>query len=260
MNMLGDDPDKTWEVLGSQNPYFGVLTSARFRSGRLDEDVKREFFESGEDHIVWLLKTVESMLGPVRRGRALDFGCGVGRLTLPLRSSAGFAKVTGLDISPSMLAEAGRNAHQRKLEGMSFDLSDDKLGRVDGTFDFVHSFIVLQHIPVARGEQIVRRLVSKLAPGGIAALQVPIARPTTRMRSLASALRTKSKPAHLLANVIQGRAWDEPLMQMNRYSLNALFALLHGDGIRRLAVELIEEGGNIGAYLLIKAEPNAKPD
>ncbi len=82
--MLGDNSDESWEVLGKQNPYFGVLTSEQFRADRLDENFKREFFSSGADHVAWLLKTVESNIGPVARGRALDFGCGVGRLTLPL--------------------------------------------------------------------------------------------------------------------------------------------------------------------------------
>ena len=259
MKMLGDNSDESWEVLGKQKPYFGVLTSERFRSDRLNDDLKREFFASGADHVAWLMKTVEATLGPVARGRALDFGCGVGRLTLPMRETAGFADVTGVDISPSMLAEAGKNAQQLGLRGLAFVLSDDELSRTAGKFDFVHSFIVLQHIPIARGQQIVRQLVSKLAPGGVAALQVPIARPTTRLRSLAGALRARGKLAHLIANVIQGRAWDEPLMQMNRYNLNSLFALLYGDGIGRLAVELIEEGGNVGAYLFVRADPCASP-
>ncbi len=138
-----------------------------------------------------------------------------------------------------MLAEATRNAQQRETAGLTFSLSDDRLSHAAGAFDFVHSFIVLQHIPVARGEHIIRQLVGKLAPGGVAALHVPIARRTTLLRSLVSTLRAKSKPIHLLVNLLQGRAWNEPLMQMNRYNLNAL---LHRDGIKRLAVELIEEG------------------
>jgi 2-polyprenyl-3-methyl-5-hydroxy-6-metoxy-1,4-benzoquinol methylase len=48
--------------------------------------------------MVALLQRIETTLGPVARGRALDFGCGVGRLALPLVRDAGFARVVGVDI------------------------------------------------------------------------------------------------------------------------------------------------------------------
>ena len=36
--------DKDWEQWGATYPYFGVLSSDRFRKHRLDESVKKEFF------------------------------------------------------------------------------------------------------------------------------------------------------------------------------------------------------------------------
>jgi 2-polyprenyl-3-methyl-5-hydroxy-6-metoxy-1,4-benzoquinol methylase len=88
-----------------------------------------------------------------------------------------------------MLREAQRNAQEAGLGQIDFVLSDDKLSRLDGAFDFVHSFIVLQHIPVARGELIVRQLVKRLAPGGVAALQLPFARRCGPLRNLANYVR-----------------------------------------------------------------------
>ena len=250
--MLGDDTDKSWEALGRSDPYYGVLSSDRFRAAKLDAVVKQDFFASGADHIVELMRTIESKVGPIERIRALDFGCGVGRLVLPLRQQAGFSHVTGIDVSPSMLAEAAKNARQHELDGVEFVLSDDSLGRLAGNFDFIHSYIVLQHIPVLRGEKIIVQLIRRLAPGGVAALHVPFARPVNRTRAIAAFLRAKLKPIHRVANMLQRRPWNEPLMQMNRYNLNVLFELLLGQGVQSIAVELLEEGGQAGAYLLVR--------
>ncbi|MEZ0334809.1 MAG: methyltransferase domain-containing protein [Gemmatimonadales bacterium] len=51
-----------------------------------------------------LIAAAEEVFGPFRRNIALDFGCGVWRLTRPL--SERFQHVIGVDISSSMLDEA----------------------------------------------------------------------------------------------------------------------------------------------------------
>ena len=141
--MIADNSDKSWETLGRTDPYYGVLTSERFRSKNLDASARDEFFASGSQSMVDLLKNIEGKLGPIARGSALDFGCGVGRLVLPLAAELGFESATGVDISPSMLAEARKNADRAGLKNIEFVVSDDGLSRLQGTFDFIHSFIVL---------------------------------------------------------------------------------------------------------------------
>ena len=56
--------------------------------------------QTGEDEIAVLIDELRS-LGFVADGSALDFGCGVGRLSIPL--SKRFAKVIGVDIAPTMV-------------------------------------------------------------------------------------------------------------------------------------------------------------
>jgi 2-polyprenyl-3-methyl-5-hydroxy-6-metoxy-1,4-benzoquinol methylase len=250
--MIGDNTDRSWEMLGRQDPYYGVLTDEKFRNAKLDAGARQEFFASGSVHMAALLQRIEATLGPIARGRALEFGCGVGRLAIPLKRDAGFAGVVGADISESMLQEARRNAQDANLGHIDFVLSDDQLSRLDGAFDFVHSFIVLQHIPVARGEVIVRRLMESLAPGGVAALQLPFARRSGVLRNLANYTRVHVRPVHMLGNLLQGRPWNEAPMQMNRYDLNKLFVILHECGLARVIVEFMDDGGNTGAYLLVR--------
>ena len=82
----------------------------------------------------------------------LDFGCGTGRLVIPLAEIADY--VLGLDVSESMLWEARKNCKAHALNNVQLLKSDDTLSCLDGCFDFIHSFIVFQHIPVKRGIRI----------------------------------------------------------------------------------------------------------
>ena len=76
----------------------------------------------------------------------------------------------GVDVSDAMMAEAARNCRERKITNVSFVKSDDRLSRLEGTFDLIHSIIVFQHIAPHRVELLVRGLVSHLEPGGVGAL------------------------------------------------------------------------------------------
>ena len=253
--MIGDDTDRSWEMLARTDPYYGVLTDEKFRREKLDAGALDAFFASGSVHMAALLQRIEATLGPVTRGRALDFGCGVGRLAIPLRRDARFAGVVGVDIAESMLQEARRNVQKAGLDHIEFVRSDDELSRLEGSFDFVHSFIVLQHIAVARGEVIVRRLVGRLSPGGVAALQLPFARRSGPLRNAANFARVHVRPLHVLANLMQGRRWNEAPMQMNRYDLNRLFVILCECGLASVTAEFMDDGGNTGAYLLMRRPP-----
>ena len=99
MPFLVNDTDDAWEAFGAKDPYYGVLTNEAFRAGVIGDEERRDFFDSGRQHVQKYLARIESLVGPVRRGSALDFGCGVGRLALPLATEAGFAHVDGVDVS-----------------------------------------------------------------------------------------------------------------------------------------------------------------
>ena len=67
---------------------------------------RREFFESGEADVDHLFQ----LIGGFSPADALDFGCGVGRMTLALAKRV--KRVVGVDIAPQMLALARRNAEE----------------------------------------------------------------------------------------------------------------------------------------------------
>ena len=165
--------DRDWQKWGKSDPYFGVMTGSEFRKDQIAENIER-FFETGRRDISDTLAQTKRLYGDIAASRALDFGCGVGRLVLPL--SERFAETVGVDISDSMIQEARRNCAAKNIRNVDFVRSDDALRLVAGTFDFVHSYNVLQHIPITRGLALTDRLLSLLKPGGVAVLHYSIRR------------------------------------------------------------------------------------
>jgi len=141
--------DKAWQRIEQVDLYFAVLAHPRFREVTKDGETRREFFTSGEEHVERLFATIREALDPeFAPRRALDFGCVVGRVTIPLARRV--AQVVGVDVSDSMLDEANKNCDEAGVRNVTLLKSEDGLGNLPGDFDFLHSFIVFQHIPARR--------------------------------------------------------------------------------------------------------------
>jgi SAM-dependent methyltransferase len=98
--------------------------------------------------------------------RVLDVGCGVGRWSRLLAARG--ATVTGIDLSPTMIAQAhARAATEGVAARCDFRVQDLSKLDVGDQFDLVLGVTVLQHIldPAAL-RAAVARMTSHLAPGG----------------------------------------------------------------------------------------------
>jgi SAM-dependent methyltransferase len=82
-------------------------------------------------------------LGSVADLRVLDLGCGTGRHAVRLARAGG--RVTGLDLSPGMLARARERAGDLPIVFGEHDLSRP-LAFADASFDRVVSGLVLEHL------------------------------------------------------------------------------------------------------------------
>lgn len=236
--------DAAWEEWGRRDPYFGVITNPKFRRVGISEDAKREFFHDGESLVNYLLLTIRTHVDrDFVPKRVLDFGCGVGRLLIPLARVA--EHVVGLDVSPSMLEEARRNCEERQLSNVSLLPSDDDLSALTGTFDFICSFIVFQHIPVERGRTIVGKLLRHLRPGGIGAIHLTYSK--TRFASTHGVVPTESPSPVSTPQAIPTDA--DPEMQMNPYNMNEILFLMQCQGVQRTYVEFSDHGGELGIFL-----------
>jgi SAM-dependent methyltransferase len=243
--MPANESDRAWEWYGARDPYFGVLTDERFRGATLSDQARAEFFASGERYVEALWEAIGRHTGvELAPARTLEFGCGVGRVLIPL--SLRSARVVGVDVSPSMLAEARRNCEAAGVRNADLVRADDGLSQVTGTFDFVHSYIVFQHIPVARGETLTRRMLALLEEGGIGALHYTYdVRISRRLR--ASLWARRHVPLlQPLANLARGRPLAAATMQMNEYSLSRIIGILHEAGCDEICGRATIHGDDSG--------------
>lgn len=208
--------DKEWERIGRTEPFYGVWTDEQFLNSARDEQAEKRFWQSGDAHVRGVFEVVRTHLEPEFEPEvALDYGCGVGRLLLPLAARCG--SVTGVDVSAAMLEIAGNQLTTRSVTNVSLVRGGDGTFPGPDTFNFVHSFIVFQHIPVKRGYAILDQLLDRLATGGIGVLHFSY-RNIRRNRWLRSFHRMPL--GRELGNILKGRPTRQPQMLMEEYDLN----------------------------------------
>jgi SAM-dependent methyltransferase len=157
-----------WDRFGRTDPLWAVLTDPTKKGNRWNV---AEFFGTGKTDVDDLMAQARRIGVPERFRNALDFGCGVGRVTQALGTH--FERCTGVDISPSMIARA--NAYNRRPDTCRYYVnSKDDLQRFpDNEFDLVYAGRVLQHIDPSYTRRYVGEFMRVLAIGGLASFDVP---------------------------------------------------------------------------------------
>jgi ubiquinone/menaquinone biosynthesis C-methylase UbiE len=159
---------RDWNSLGQRNPYGAILTG---EVGTLPPWDDEQFFETGRRDADRFIETLSQLVPNVRRRRALDFGCGVGRVTRAL--AAHFESVTGVDAAPAMIAQArALNANFSNCEFVANPAGDLKQLQT-GAFDVVYSRLVLQHVPLRSIGRYIPELIRVLSASGILMFQLP---------------------------------------------------------------------------------------
>jgi ubiquinone/menaquinone biosynthesis C-methylase UbiE len=160
---------RDWEDLAAEDLHWSILSDPAKRFGGWSTS---EFRRSGELEIDRLFETADRLGMPTGRERALDFGCGAGRLTRALAPR--FHEVVGVDISERMLEEARRTNDDVPVCRFVLNDAPDLSQFENETFDLVYTSIVLQHVD---DEAVIRSYVQEfvrvLRPGGLLAFQLP---------------------------------------------------------------------------------------
>jgi SAM-dependent methyltransferase len=247
-----------WNRLASANPYWTVLVDPRYRSeaASLGADAMRDFFETGKRDVGRILGQVRRSVGEdFRPRRVLDYGCGVGRLTIPLARNS--ENVVGVDLSSAMLSEARENCARQDVGNAEFLDATDFLAMPDSrfAFDFACSYIVLQHIPPRVGLDITRAILRRLIPGGIAALHYTLARNASPLRRIVHGLRRDFPPVNVAVNALRRKPLLEPLIPVFEYDLEALYAAFAATDCVVLNTDLTKHGEFLGAmFILLKRQ------
>jgi SAM-dependent methyltransferase len=106
----------------TSEPYFTVLTDPRFLRANLTEESRAEFFRSGDALVDFLVRTIQLRLAPDFAPTAiLDYGCGPGRLAVPLARLAARrgGTVTAVDRSPRTLVRLVRPREHVRSRGLA---------------------------------------------------------------------------------------------------------------------------------------------
>ncbi|MEX2646278.1 MAG: class I SAM-dependent methyltransferase, partial [Gaiellaceae bacterium] len=166
---------RDWEELAEVDPLWAVLSDPARRGGRWQLD---EFLATGEADAERVLRVAGGLGRPARRGRVLDFGCGVGRVTRAL--AAHFEEAVGVDLSARMVEQA------RRLHADVPNCRFETLSPLEeGAYDLVYSRIVLQHLPRARDALgYVDVFLRAARPDGLVVFQLPDAIPRRRRLGL----------------------------------------------------------------------------
>jgi SAM-dependent methyltransferase len=241
-----ENSDKDWEAYGAENPYYGVISNEKFLAENLSDESRLDFWQTGQNDIDGVFQNIKKHLDPdFQPLHALDFGCGVGRLLFAISSRCDHA--TGVDVSPSMLAEAKRQATNKAIENVSFIESHDCNELGQNKYCLIHSYIVFQHIPEGRGYAILDKLLASLRNGGVGVLHFTFSNSRFWYWRLARKIPFNKQ----LRNLIKGRPLNAPHMQMNEYDLNLILKKLWSLGVSNCHLALTDHGV-LGAIIYFK--------
>ena len=157
-----------WDGLAQTDPFWAILSDPAKRNENWKED---DFFKTGEEEIERVLGYLKTLDISFNRNIALDFGCGVGRLTQALCRH--FQKCYGIDISTSMIKLADKfNRYEDKCI-YQVNYSSDIKRFNNNYFDFIYAILVLQHMKPEYSKNYIKDFIRVLSPGGVLIFQLP---------------------------------------------------------------------------------------
>lgn len=169
------DSQKYWDRHAASDPLWTVLAFPDKSGGRW---TLHEFMKTGEREIALLFHRVQELQLKLPSRRALDFGCGVGRLTQALARRQ--ERVIGADLSPVMIDIARRlNRYPDRVEYIC--TANHGLETLQsGSFECIYSNIVLQHVAPDVSVQYLNEFFRLLEPDGLLVFQLPSHRDSPR--------------------------------------------------------------------------------
>lgn len=207
--------------LGQKDPYYSVLSDPKYMTKNLTDENLDQFYASGHSDVTFLFEAIARCGLEIGSGEALDFGCGVGRVTLPLAKR--FAAVTGCDISESNLVVASGTAEKQGLTNVQFIKSEVDLVHQLGTqrFELIYSIIVLQHMIPPLMKLYIGQFFRLLKSGGVAFFQLP----------------TGGQGYHFSQNKLQ-ESIQSQTVQIHALPIREVLGIIHAEGCR--IVDLLE--------------------
>jgi 2-polyprenyl-3-methyl-5-hydroxy-6-metoxy-1,4-benzoquinol methylase len=158
-----------WNELAELDPCWSIISERGKQYGNWNAST---FFVTGERQLEGVMSHADHLGYPAKRLRALDFGCGIGRMTRAF--AAHFDQVYGVDVSEGMIKLARQSnasfANCRFLVSAEAELNMF----ASNEFDMIYSWQVLQNMRnQAVALSIIKECVRVLRPNGLLAFQCP---------------------------------------------------------------------------------------
>jgi SAM-dependent methyltransferase len=181
---------KQWDALGETDPFRAILSRPGINARVWD---RAAFFQTGIAEIEGVLQTA-GQLSPIQFATAMDFGCGVGRLSQAL--ALRFDRVIGVDIAASMIQAAAQFNEFPSRCAYVHNVTADLAVLEDRSVDFVYSNMTLQHMVPSLARRYIREFFRIARPGALVIFQMP-----SRPRS-AAWYRIKNVTPIVLSNLL----------------------------------------------------------
>jgi len=227
---------KNWNELGRTDPLWAILSYPDKKGGKWNIE---EFFKTGVNEISTVMDYLKKNNITYARKKALDFGCGVGRLTQALAPY--FDEICGVDISPSMIELAKK--FNRYPGSCRYILNEyDHLRIVpDNSIDFIYTNIVFQHIEPVYTKRYIKEFLRIMAPGGLAMFQVITGQVgTVYHKTVFAKLRGSLKRVtpqfalRLYRRVLNRSGWPDdvgqPIIEMHCMNEGEMMDVIHNGG------------------------------
>lgn len=245
----------SWEHLAKHDPLWAILISEEKARGRWNPD---EFFATGVADVEHIWRRLSELNALPATTRALDFGCGVGRLTRPLAPR--FAAVDGVDVASSMLAKAAEFGavppHVRFIHNPRPDLS----ALAHHRYSFVLSLISLQHVPEKIALSYLAGICGLLAPGGVAYLQMFTFLDATEPAAAAKLTRDESLTNQLYRRIRNAVSRTPPRMDTHYCRLSASLRVIESHRLEVVAVTLEPPAPPpFVSHVLVLRKPTPRP-
>lgn len=247
---------KHWNAFGKIDPMWAILTWPDKKENKWPRD---EFFKTGVIEVDLVMKYVALLGIIIPHRKALDFGCGIGRLTQAL--ACYFDEVHGVDISPSMIELAKQyNHYGDRCKYWLNELDHLKLFN-DNNFDFIYTIITLQHLEPQYSKKYIKEFLRILTPGGLLIFHLPELQPLQYYQGniLKKLIKiTMPKIFMCLYRKIKSTRLDKPTMETYGIKREEILQFLEENGSKIIEIqdliEMMEE------YIILLRENGIEVD
>jgi len=159
---------ENWHKYGQTDPLWSIVSMPDKEGNKWTTE---EFFQTGVNEVEKLMAFLKTAGLKLPSGSALDFGCGIGRVTQPLCEH--FETCHGVDIAPSMIDLA--NQYNRYGNRCHYHLNEraDLQLFADNSINFIYCVITLQNMAPRYSRVYLQEFMRILAPEGLLLFQIP---------------------------------------------------------------------------------------